>query len=87
MVFSREPALPIEVLKEFADQGVAMWVVRCNASSPAAMRHLWSWVHEHLPAVQHFGHAAGRSGFNMLQDMPADELRDICLAKVGYLCC
>lgn len=85
VVISREPTLPLDTLREFAEQGVALWVVRCNASSPTAMRQLWCWVHEHLPAVQHFGHAAGRSGFDMLQDMPASELSDITLAKVSLL--
>ena len=82
LVFSREPTLPLETLQEFAEQGVFLWVVRCNASSPAAMQQLWAWVHENLPGVQHFGHAAGRSGFNLLPDMPADELRAVCMAKV-----
>ncbi len=82
VVFSREPTLPLETLQEFAEQGVTLWVVRCNASSPEAMRQLWAWVHENLPAVQHFGHAAGRSGFSLLPDMPDHELSAICMAKV-----
>ena len=85
VVFSREPTLPLDTLREFAEQDVALWVVRCDASSPAAMQQLWIWVHENLPAVQHFGHAAGRSGFDMLQDMPAAELSNITLAKVSFL--
>jgi hypothetical protein len=43
---------------------------------------LLEWAREALPAVDHFAHAAGLSGFNMLQDMRIKEFETVTDVKV-----
>ena len=50
------------------------------------MQGVLDWAREHLPAIEHFAHAAGVSGFAMLQDMRADEFQAVTDVKVGGLC-
>ena len=63
----RSPTLTLETLADFAAAGVAVFTVAADAGDPAAWQSLLRWAHERLPAVQHFAHAAGITGFDMLQ--------------------
>lgn len=57
----------METLAEFSAAGVAVFSVAADAGDPKAWRGVLKWAHERLPAVQHFAHAAGVTGFDMLQ--------------------
>jgi KR domain len=70
----RSPTLPLETLAALAAAGVTVFTVAADAGDPAAWDSLLKWAHEHLPAVQHFAHAAGVTGFDMLQVIKADAL-------------
>jgi len=61
------PQLSKETLIAFAARGVAVFTVAADAGDAAAWAAVLSWAHERLPAVQHFAHAAGVTGFDMLK--------------------
>lgn len=63
----RAPQLSKETLIAFAARGVAVFTVAADAGDAAAWAAVLSWAHERLPAVQHFAHAAGVTGFDMLK--------------------
>jgi NAD(P)-dependent dehydrogenase (short-subunit alcohol dehydrogenase family) len=63
----RSPALPPEALAVFAAAGVTVFTVAADAGDPTAWASLLGWAHERLPALQHFAHAAGVTGFDLLQ--------------------
>lgn len=63
----RAPQLSKETLIAFAARGVAVFTVAADAGDAAAWATVLSWAHERLPAVQHFAHAAGVTGFDMLK--------------------
>jgi NAD(P)-dependent dehydrogenase (short-subunit alcohol dehydrogenase family) len=62
----RSPALPPEALAGFAAAGVTVFTVAADAEDSAAWESLLCWAHERLPALQHFAHAAGVTGFDLL---------------------
>ena len=42
-----------------------------------------SWVHEALPYVQHYTHAAGVSGFSLLRDITPQEFKAVADPKAS----
>lgn len=66
VVTGRAPALPPAVLAEFAAAGASLFCVAADAGDAAAWEAVLKWAHERLPQVQHFGHAAGITAFDLL---------------------
>lgn len=63
----RAPALPPATLAEFAAAGASVFCVSADAGEATAWAAVLKWAHERLPQVQHFGHAAGITAFDLLQ--------------------
>lgn len=67
LLTGRSPVLPLEALAGFAAAGVAVFTMAADAGDPATWASLLRWAHERLPALQLFAHAAGVTGFDLLQ--------------------
>lgn len=63
-------------------QGVNLWVVKADSGVAAEVQAVLLWAHENMPAIEHHAHAAGVSGFDMLQDMSHEEFWAVCQPKV-----
>lgn len=59
-----------------------MFVAHRDASEPAHNRQLAHWLHNHLPAVAVFGHAAGLLGFDLIPDLTPQQFARIVSPKV-----
>ena len=59
-----------------------MFVVHCDASDAGDSRQLARWLHNHLPAVQVFGHAAGLVGMELVPDLTPEQFSALALPKV-----
>ena len=60
-----------------------MLVARRDAADVAHGRALAAWLHNQLPAVQVYGHAAGLLGFDLVPDVTADRFGRIVKPKVS----
>ena len=60
VLMSRKPTMSKAQLAELAQQGSAVFVVKCDAGDASATAAVRRWVAERLPAVQTNAHAAGR---------------------------
>ena len=80
---SRRGYLPPETLQGFAAAGVTVYAVATDSGDAAQAVQVLAWAREHLPAVQHYAHAAGVSGFSLLGDMRDAELWQVARPKVG----
>jgi NAD(P)-dependent dehydrogenase (short-subunit alcohol dehydrogenase family) len=80
---SRAGTLPASVLREFAAAGVAAFAVAADFSDAASAAAVLEWAREHLPAVEHYAHAAGVSGFALLGDLSDGQLWEVARPKVG----
>ena len=58
-----------------------------DASDAAHGRRLARWLHNHLPAVQVFGLAAGLMGSDPLPDLTAGRFDGVALPKVCRFQC
>ena len=85
MLTSRSGTLPLEVLQEFAWAGVTVFTVSADSGDAEESAAALRWAHEHLPAVQHYAHAAGVSGFAMLDNMNEADFWDVAKAKVDFV--
>ena len=75
----RAPRLTKEQLIALATKSdAAVFVVAADAGSRPAMRRLIGWVHESLPAVQQYVHAAGTLGYDALADVTPQAFWDVC---------
>ena len=79
---SRDPRLPLDVMKALATQGVTVFTVHADATDTGSISAVLAWVHEHLPHLGHVVHAAGVSDFHLLQDMENDSLWNVAKPKV-----
>jgi NAD(P)-dependent dehydrogenase (short-subunit alcohol dehydrogenase family) len=66
----------------FEAQGVRLVVLKADAGASDDMERVLTWVREELPYIQHYAHAAGVSGFDMLQDMTPSAFWQVANAKV-----
>lgn len=82
---SRFGILPSADLKRFAQSGVCVVVVKSDSGNANAMQNLLEWAHEHLPYPDQYVHAAGKSGFAMIEDMHDHILWDVAAPKVTEL--
>jgi len=60
-----------------------VYVARRDAADPAHNHVLAAWLHDHLPAVQVYGHAAGLLGFDLLPDLTADTFGAVIKPKAS----
>lgn len=74
--------MALEDLHWFKHRGVDVVVTKADASKASDVRRVLEWVHEELPYIQHYAHAAGVSGFDMLQDTTTDAFWDVANTKV-----
>ena len=70
----------------FHAKGMEIHVLQADSSDAASMRRLLEWVHENLPPIQHFAHAAGVAGLSMLQDLSYADFGSVVDTKVILLC-
>ena len=82
VVTSRSGSLPPDALAELAVAGCTVLAVKADSADAASMQRVLDWAREELPHIQHFAHAAGVSGFAMLQDMSAAEFSAVAAVKV-----
>lgn len=66
-----------------ASAGAAVLVARRDAADPAHGQALAAWLHNQLPAVQVYGHAAGLLGFDLVPDVTADRFGRIMKPKAS----
>ena len=59
-----------------------MLVAHRSAANPTHNRELAAWLHNHLPAVQVHGHAAGVLGFDLIPDLTAAQFGSVVQPKV-----
>ncbi len=69
VVTSRTGVVPDDVDAEFSRAGVSLITLKADASNAAEMTATLEFVREELPYIQHYAHAAGVSGFDMLADL------------------
>lgn len=55
-----------------------------DAGESAHNHALAAWLHDHLPAVQVYGHAAGLLGFDLLPDLTADKFGAVIKPKASW---
>jgi len=82
---SRTGTVSEHALDEFYSAGVQVLVLKTDASDPDAMSKALNYAREELPYIQHYAHAAGVSGFDMLVDMEPQTFWSIADAKVNIL--
>jgi acyl transferase domain-containing protein/short-subunit dehydrogenase/acyl carrier protein len=82
VVTSRGGKLSETVSKEFALTGCRVVTLAADAANSKDMSRVMTYVREELPYIQHYAHAAGVSGFNMLQDMEVETFWEVANAKV-----
>lgn len=82
MLTSRTGTLPASVTCEFTAAGCRVVVLKADAADQEDMARVLTHVRENLPHIQHYAHAAGVSGFDMLQDIQADAFWNVANAKV-----
>ena len=80
---SRNPCLSRDALEELARTGVPCFTVQCDAADPEAAAKLAAWVHDRLPAVQTFAHAAGVLGYDLIQDMSPEAFKRVVAPKTA----
>lgn len=85
MITSRAGALPTITLREFAQKSIFLFVIEGDASDTKATAAMLAWVHEHLPHAEEYVHAAGKSGFAMLENLHDGELLDVARPKVSHI--
>jgi 3-oxoacyl-(acyl-carrier-protein) synthase/NAD(P)-dependent dehydrogenase (short-subunit alcohol dehydrogenase family)/acyl carrier protein len=74
-------ALPADAAAELAALGAAVHVRACDAASARQCAELASWLHEHMPAVQVFAHAAGVLAFDLLPDLTPEAFAAVVAPK------
>lgn len=82
VVTSRTGVLPAAAAQAFAAAGVQVVALSADAANPADMARVLGWVREELPFIQHYAHAAGVSGFDMLQDLQPAAFWQVANTKV-----
>ena len=82
VVTSRTGTLPGEVSKEFAAFGCRVVAFKADASHAEDMARVMTHLREQMPHIQHYAHAAGVSGFDMLQDIESKAFWNVADAKV-----
>ena len=80
---SRTGALADEDKQHFSAYGAAVHVLKTDAGVASEMQQMLAWVHDNLPPVQQYVHAAGVSGFDMLNSMSSEALLEVCKPKVS----
>ena len=83
VVASRSGALPAEALAYLAATGCTVLVLKADSADAAAMARVLAWAAEELPHIEHFAHAAGVSGFALLQDMSLPDFQAVVDVKVS----
>ena len=79
---SRTGTLPASVSCEFAAAGCRVVVLKADASNEEDMKRVITHIRENLPHIQHYAHAAGGSGFEMLQDITPEAFWNVANTKV-----
>ena len=60
-----------------------MYVAQRDASDASHNQQLSEWLHNHLPAVQTYAHAAGVLGFDLIPDLAAEQFCRIVKPKAS----
>ena len=81
---SRQPRLSKEELIRLVEDhpARALFMVAADSGNADAMQRVTSWVHENLPIVQDFVHAAGLIGLDNIADVSEDRLWEVAGPKV-----
>lgn len=73
--------------------GAGVFVAQRDASDTIHNQQLAGWLHNHLPAVQSYAHAAGVLGFDLILDLTAEQFARVVKPKasavffmVGWQC-
>jgi hypothetical protein len=74
--------LPYATLQGFAASGTCIFTLKSDSSNPQASMAALAWVHEYLPQAKQYVHAAGKSGFTLLEDLHETEFWDVAKPKV-----
>lgn len=82
VVASRSGSLAADSLAVLAAGGCTVMAVPADSADAAAMARVLAWAQEELPHIEHFAHAAGVSGFALLQDMSLPDFRAVVDVKV-----
>lgn len=81
---SRHPKLSKQELIRLVEDhpASAVFIVAADSGNAAAMQRVTSWVHENLPMVQDYVHAAGLIGLDSIADVSEDRLWEVAGPKV-----
>ena len=83
---SRRPRLSkqelIALVERNPNTSSAVFMVAADSGDAAAMQHVTSWAHEHLPAVQNYIHAAGLIGLDSIAEVSEDRLWEVARPKI-----
>lgn len=82
VVASRSGALAADSLAALAAGGCTVLAVKADSADAAAMARVLAWAQEELPHIEHFAHAAGVSGFALLQDISLPDFQAVVDVKV-----
>lgn len=82
VIVSRSGSLAPWALGELSAAGCTVLSLAVSCADVAALQEAFSWVHEHLPVVEHFVHAAGASGLTLLSDMRQSDFHTVANVKV-----
>jgi hypothetical protein len=82
VVTSRGGAIPPEAAAEFAAAGAEVVCLQADASDANDVARVLARAREELPYIQHYAHAAGVSGFDLLQDLTPAAFWAVADAKV-----
>jgi len=82
---SRNPSLSRGALEELASTGVPCFTVHLDTADPAAAAKLAAWVHDRLPAVHTFAHAAGVLGQASIREMSPEAFEQVVAPKTASM--
>lgn len=82
IVVSRSGTLPANTVAELAAAGCVLLSAQGDSCNAADLQRVLQWVHEELPPIDHFAHAAGISAFAALHDMDLHAFASVANVKV-----
>ncbi len=82
---SRNPSLSRDALEELASTGVHCFTVQLDAANPEVAAKLAAWVHDRLPPVQTFAHAAGVLGQANIREMSPEAFEQVVAPKMASM--
>lgn len=83
VITSRSGAIDPDTKAEFAKAGAEVLVLKADGADAASMAATLAYVREELPYIEHYAHAAGVSGFDMLLDLEPDAFWNVTNTKAS----